>query len=346
MPGQHGDINRAMTWTRPFGIGAVCLAALLAVFVLVQHGAPAPLRADVESDTPLIAVVTSYTPEYEWEQQILKGIRAAVDGSARLVFHHMDTLGVPDTQEVQQRGAAALQWLEEVAPDAVIIADDNAMRHVAVHAAESLAVPVVFCGVNWPATAYELPAPGLHGMVEVSPSSQLLEIVKKDLPYDARLVIVGADRPTDRAQAEGFIRVATEFGFRAEAKLVSHFEAWERAFREAHEIAQFVYVLNNAGIDGWDDHRAREVARRETRVLSGTEYSWMREYAVVGALKRGEEQGRWAAETALLRLQAPAAPQGPVMVNREMSVSLQEELASQIEGGIPAVLRIMVEEWQ
>jgi hypothetical protein len=41
------------------------------------------------------------------------------------------------------------------------------------------ALPVVFCGINWDATAYGFPCSNITGMLEVSPANSLLEYLKK-----------------------------------------------------------------------------------------------------------------------------------------------------------------------
>ena len=292
---------------------------------------------DRSADLPVVAVVLSYDNAYPWQEQIVEGLMTELEGRAVVHMHEMDTLGVAGAEALEGIGNQARAWVRGKEPDAVIVADDNAMRVGALPSAEEGRMPGVFCGVNWPASAYGLPRDGLHGMVEVSPADRLFDLLGEGLSPGDRVVILGADRPTDRAQAEGFIQTARASGLEARAELVRTFDEWADAFARAQEGVSLLYLLNNAGIRGWSDSRALDLVTRETRTLTATEYVWMRPFAVVSVTKRGQEQGRWSALHALHLIERPEFPMSPIVVNRDVSVSVNEELLSVSGRELPPV---------
>lgn len=292
---------------------------------------------------PVIAVVLSYDDSYPWQQDIKEGIIESLDGHAKFHFYSMNTLGLKATEDIEQRGKDALEWAAELSPDAIIVADDNAMKYVALAEEHAHTTPVIFCGVNWPADSYDLPQPNLSGMVEISPVQYVLDILEGVLNKGDHVVILGADRPTDRAQARGFIEVAEQAGLNATSLLVSDYKQWEQAFLESQDNATLVYALNNAGIQGWDHKRAVELAQRNTKVITVSEYAWMAPYVLVSATKRGQEQGTWAALEALRLTQANNSPPGPLMVNREVEYAINHSIRESAEITLPRILHLYSE---
>ena len=290
---------------------------------------------------PVIAVVLSYDSSYEWQRQITAGIQETIGERADLLFHEMDTLGVQEEADLQNRGQAALRWLEETNAAAVIIADDAAMRYVAEAGRSQLDIPIVLCGVNWPASDYDLPRAGISGMVEVSPVGVLLRRLSTSFEPGDAIFLLGANRQTDQAQASDFVRSATANGLRPTVQLVNNFDEWQDAFITAQSSSALVYLLNNAGIPGWDDAKALELTQRHTTTLTASEYAWMRPYVVLSALKRGEEQGAWAAGDAWLRVTQDNHPPGPIVTNREVSYEVNDALTHNVQRDIPMAIRML-----
>lgn len=328
------------------GGGSALTCALLVLFFVALPSsrpvAPAPLEKQT-SELPLVAVVYSYDDAYPWQAQIRAGIEGALEGRARMAHHSMETLGVKTKAELEALARRARKWIAEQDPEVVVVADDNAMRLVALPEAAGADRPVVFCGVNWPAAAYDLPRPNLHGMVEISPARRVMELLNGTLEPGDQAVIIGADRPTDRAQAEGFRRDAALHGLETRSILVTDFEAWLEAFSSAQADGDLVFLLNNAGIKGWDDARALEIAREQTRAITVSEYAWMSPIVTVAATKRGEEQGAWAAAQALALVNSEGFPQGPVVVNRDVVISLNRDLMETSGRALPPIIHILAE---
>lgn len=264
---------------------AVVAVALLARLMPSEARAAADTPTSSLATLPTVGVVLSYGAGYPWQDQILAGMAEVLDGRANYSVHEMDTLGVSDPEELAQRGRDARAWVDRLDPDVLIVADDWAKELVADAMVTSAERPVVFCGVNWPATEHTIPRPGLYGMVEVSPMDRAFELLGGTTPDDRPVVILGADRPTDRAQSAGFRSIAEAHGFQAEAVLVTSFEEWVDAFTRAQQSAGLVYLLNNAGISGWSDREAAEVVRSCTSTLTVTEYDWMVPFTVIALTK-------------------------------------------------------------
>lgn len=324
----------------------ICLASLGVVVFGLYLGMTRPTpqssheKSNTEKQMPTIAIVMSYDDAYIWQRDIKESILSTLSNQATPVFHNLDTLGVSEPEELERRGRIALEWINTVSPDAVIIADDNAMRYVAVAGADQIDVPIVFCGVNWPADSYDLPREGISGMVEMSPIVDVLHALQGSLSPGDHAVIIGADRPTDRAQARGFVEAVEAHNLKASVVLVKDFNDWKVAFKEHQESAQLLYILNSAGIESWNDTEANDLTHSDTRTITVTEYPWMGQYALLSAMKRGQEQGEWAALEALRLCKSSLAYEGAIVMNREFDYSVNQLIAQSSDVVLPEDLLV------
>lgn len=350
------DIMTSLRPRHPASWAAIGVVMLILILVVASPLTRAPRTAGAASSgsgtgglacmttvRPTIAVVLSYHDEYEWQRQVLDGLESALDGAADVLYHRMRTIGVSSDEELKARGDAAIQWVADIDPDAIIVVDDNAMRLVGDSPDLPIGVPLIFCGINWPASAYDLPRPNVSGMVEVSPARHIIERLGDSLTEGDLLVILGSDRPTNRAQAEGFLRVARERGFMARAEFISDFKDWRERFAELQSEADMLHILNNAGIRDWDDDAARAFVLEHTGTLTTSEYRWMSSFVVLSAFKRGEEQGAWAGFEALRRTRSEGNRVAPIVMNRDVEYMINDALLGHSDHELPAALRLLAE---
>jgi hypothetical protein len=80
------------------------------------------------------------------------------------------------------------------------------------------------------------------------------------------------------------------------------------------------------GINDWGDAQVRAGVKEMSQRLSLTNHDWMMPYAMLGFTKVPEEQGEWAAQTAL-HILAGASPAGmPIMPNRKWDIWANTDL--------------------
>lgn len=322
-------------------VALVVVAAHWSNAVVRKGDERAPQIAGPRASLPVIAVVLSYDNGYAWQAQILEGIRSATRTGAELRTYELDTLGVADEGELEAIGSRAVEWVRTTRPDAVIVADDRAMQLVGQPVASDGDVPVVFCGVNWPAASYALPESGMAGMVEVSPVDHAFGLLDESLEPGDSVVMLGANRVTDQVQARGFESLARDLGLRPRAVLVDSFDDWSRAFVDAQDEAAIVVLLNNAGIADWSMQRAERIVEEHTRTLTVTEYEWMKPLTVLAVTKQGQEQGRWAGLQAMHSIAHPGFPAVPVIINRNVSVSVNPAVLAASGRTLPPIFDVL-----
>ncbi|MFM5598804.1 ABC transporter substrate-binding protein [Aeromonas veronii] len=93
-----------------------------------------------------ILVISSYHPEYLWDQSYNEGLRKGLQGEHKISHFYMDTKRHPREafDDIAQR---AIAFYLKSKPDLVVLGDDNAINYLANEIA-SLGTPVVFLGMN------------------------------------------------------------------------------------------------------------------------------------------------------------------------------------------------------
>ncbi|GAA5218279.1 ABC transporter substrate-binding protein [Corallincola platygyrae] len=117
----------------------VLLLSLLSSAVFAQHR---------------ILIIDSYHPEYAWVEKYRAGLEATLAGKADLYYLSLNAKQLP-SEKVDENAETAWARFNEIKPDLVIIADDEAVARLAVRIAETK-VPTVYFGVNADARSYGL----------------------------------------------------------------------------------------------------------------------------------------------------------------------------------------------
>jgi ABC-type uncharacterized transport system substrate-binding protein len=241
--------------------------------------------------------VDSYHPSYEWSAGIEQGIRHELQNSgADLRILRMDSKR--RSTEKQKRGAAlrAKAEVEAFRPDVVIASDDNAVKYLVVPYLKDTELPVVFCGVNWDASVYGLPAPNVTGMVELD----LVETQIKHLSRYAkgrRIGYLSGDVFTERKIVEHYNRFF--FDGRMKSRLVRSLREFKQAFLQMQNEVDMLYIYNYAGISDWDPVAAETFIAEHVRIPTGSHNPFMAPFVLVTLAKDPKEQGEWAARAAL-----------------------------------------------
>jgi len=97
-------------------------------------------------------------------------------------------------------------------------------------------------------------------------------------------------------------------------------------------------VGNNGGLDDWDRERARRYAPAHVKTLTVTNYDWMANTAMLAVTKVAEEQGEWAAETALAILGGMKPGQIPIVANRRWNLFVNPAFLDKAGIRLPAHL--------
>ncbi len=269
--------------------------------------------------------IDSYHAGYEWSQGLERGIRGALAGSgAELKVWRMDTKRHSDEEYGRLAGQRARAVVARYRPDLVIASDDNAQRYLVVPYLKDTDLPVVFCGVNRDPGHYGYPCRNVTGMAEVELVEGLVRHLSRYARGD-RIGVLGGDVHTTRIVTDQYNQQL--FDGRLKRYLVRSFAEFKRAFLLAQQEVDVLLVRNNAGINDWDAAAAEAFLLENVVVPTGSVLPWMKPYNVLTMAKVPEEQGEYAAATAL-RIFAGARPEEvPVVSNRMAQLVVNLKMA-------------------
>jgi ABC-type uncharacterized transport system substrate-binding protein len=301
------------------GLG-VCLYFVAAGMVFSAHAAKRVLYID------------SYHQGYEWSDGVTEGVKSVLnDAGVALKIFRMDTKR--HTGEAYKKSAAlrAKELIASFHPDVVIASDDNASKYLIMPYFKNASLPFVFCGVNYNADDYGFPYSNVTGMLELPPAVKLIYSLK----HFKRIVTVGylaADTLTERK--DGYYTnqdVREDFVER----YINTFDQWKQAFIEMQNKVDVLIIGNNGGIKGWNDIEAQQFALQNTRIPTGCLLDWIAPVVFLGATRSAQEQGRYAASTALKILNGTPPSSIPVVGNVEANIIINMKIANKLGIKVP-----------
>lgn len=263
--------------------------------------------------------VSSYHKGYAWSDGIERGLRAELKGHCDLIQFDMDTKRNKDEPYKIKKAREIAKEIKDIRPDVLITSDDNAARYLVSRYFSSGELPVVFCGINWTVKEYGFPAGYVTGMVEVTAIRPLLDWARKLTKPGARGVYIGTDALSEIKDYKFLAKVASEMGLTIDRVIVNDQQAWMSAFEQSNE-ADFIILGASSGINGWDEKILLPFVKEHADKLILTSYSEMMPFAMIGFVKIPEEQGEWAAKTAIAIQNGVPIQRIPVIGNRKWEV--------------------------
>jgi len=274
-----------------------------------------------------ILYVDSYHEGYEWNDGITKGIVDTLNGTGvELKIFRMDTKRNTAEDFKVNAGITAKELVDSFKPDVLITSDDNAFKYLVMPYFKDSDLPIVFCGLNWDASIYGAPYKNTAGMVEVALLPKLLSHLNS-FSDGQRIGYLAADVLTERKEGEYYVKL---FNLTLNEKYVLTMDDWKKAFLEIQESSDLFIIGNNAGINDWNETDARQFVLENTKIPTGAMYEWMAEYSLIGVVKIAEEQGEWAAKTAIRILDGEKPSNIPVTTNKQGKLILNLEMAEML----------------
>ena len=269
--------------------------------------------------------VSSYHKGYAWSDGVERGLRAGLEGTCELTQFSMDTKRHKDEEYVSKKAREIAIEIKKLKPDVLITSDDNAARYLVVPYFKGVDLPVVFSGINWTVDEYGFPASNVTGMVEVAPVKPMLEWAYRLTESGSRGLYIGADTLTERKNSKRLTKVAAEMGIILESSLVDSQQHWQSAFGEAQEV-DFIVLGSYSGIKDWDEKSVTQYVMQHADKLVLTNHRWMMPFAMLGFVKIPEEQGEWAAKTAIAIHNGVPVQRIPIIANRKWEVYVNVSL--------------------
>lgn len=270
--------------------------------------------------------VSSYHAGYEWNDGIERSMGPILQGHCELRKFYMDGKRHLDPAFAEDKARQAKALIDDWRPDVIIAADDNAAKYLVMRYLRNVATPVVFCGLNWTAEPYGLPYPNATGMIEVGPIEPLVSEVRQVVKNPRRAVFLSADEITQHKEYAIARTVFGKQGMAVTHKAVRTMAAWEAGYTAAQKNADFIIIGNYAGIHDWDPARAQKHAHDHARKFTVSYLDWMAPFSMLTMAKIADEQGEWAAKTAVLILEGAQPASIPVVANRRWNMFINLRL--------------------
>ena len=281
--------------------------------------------------------VNSYHEGYPWSDGIEQGLREVLSGTGvevRTVA--MDTKRRANAVHAANVTRELLALIERWQPHVMIAADDNASRYVIAPHFRDAELPVVFCGVNWDASMYGYPFTNTTGMVEISLVSDLIRTMEA-WSAGSRIGFLGADNLSNRKEEMNYrAKLGIEL---QEVVFVSGLDEWKQSFLDLQSKVDMLLIAPPSFVSTSEEQADLvEFVRRETQVPTGCVEDWIAPYCLFGYTKVAEEQGEWAAETALRILGGASPAQIDVVTNERGVLHLNLPIAARLGIEFPASL--------
>ncbi len=309
----------------------ITIISLLMLFLGMLSG-----TAVAEKSTKKILFVDSYHTAYKWSASITKGIRSVLDGQegTELKIFQMDTKRNKSKQFKEKSAIDARELIVSWKPDVVIASDDNASEYLIKPYFKGKDVPFVFCGVNWDASVYGFPTSNVTGMTEVSLYVPMLKAIKQFAAGD-RIGYLASDTASERKELANIRRI---FGFDLNVRFVNTFDELKQAYLELQKESDMIIVAECRSVEGFNHMEMRDFVQNNSSVPSGTLVDFLSEYSLVTFSKIGEEQGEYAAQTALRILDGTSPQDIPIVQNKKAKIMLNMKLAKRMKIKFPMEL--------
>jgi len=290
----------------------------------------------IEAASCKVLVVMSYEEINPWCIEIKEGIDSALANTCELTYFYMNTK--VSLEGGKEKAKEAYSLFQELQPDGVITADDNAQwMFVLPYLKDKVNMPVMFCGVNAEAEKYGYPAPNVSGTLERGHIRESIAFARQLLPSIKTVGFLAKDSPSGKAllrqvKSESDTYPAKFITF----ELVKAVKELVAAGKKLKEQCDVIYMDSMEGI--FDD-KGKPLDNKEiTNVLKkvfdkpiiGANYYHVKEGALCAVVKTGQEQGRTAAEMLLKAMQGTSVAEIPITRNykgrRVINVTVMETL--------------------
>jgi len=278
-----------------------------------------------------IFFINSYHDGYAWSDGIRNGIKDVFKGAdIELKVHDMDTKRNTSEEFKSAAGVKTKEMIEAFQPEVIIAADDNASKYVIVPYFNNSSTPVVFCGVNWSASEYGFPSANVTGMVEVSLIPKLVNMMTQHSKGE-KIGLLGADNLSNRKEVANYKKI---FNINFEKEVfVTTIEDWKNAFAQLQQEVDMLIMAPPSFFNEVSEEEKSAIKNfilEHVTIPTGSVEDWIAPYALISLAKRSQEQGEWAATTALRILDGTAPSDIPIVENEQGSIILNLVLAEKL----------------
>ena len=290
-----------------------------------------------------VLLIFSYHPEFAWVVEETRGVEAVFQGKKVIETEkfYMDTKRKTGEAWKKKVAEEAVRKIEEFKPDLVIVFDDNACELVAERYVGT-SLPIVFAGMNGDPEDYGFPAENITGVIERHHYWESLEFLKRLVPDVERVALITDDNPTSHAFVARMRKAVLPIGM-VELYTTNDFDVWKAKVKELQSRVDAIGLFTYHTIK----EKGEQVSLTPGDVLGWTlQHSQLPEFAffdfsvrggaLCGVTLSGYEQGRAAAEIALMILAGASPANIPIRNPQKGTPIVNEKRAEELNISIPA----------
>ena len=244
---------------------------------------------------------------------------------------YMDTKRNNSVKYIENKAKTLFDSIVLLNPEILVVSDDNAVKYLVEPNLSQLAMPIVFCGVNWTDKNYHLPHNKVTGIIEILPVADAVHLLKVYYPSAKKLLVLNENTTTSRKEVEILDTLFQDLGLSATFKLVDNFQDWKTAFTDGNTEFDVIYFSTNAAIKHLNKNEAKEFIESNIKVPVFTCEDFMMPYAVFGITKIAEEHVIWAAATVKRILLGIRIEEIPVTKNKQSNKWFNPVMAEKIQ---------------
>ena len=282
-----------------------------------------------ELSIPVCVYIASYSPDKTWQKDLELSIQQNLNGFCDMRTHYMHASGSNTEAELIKKGEQAKSFIKIHAPELVIVSDDYAVKYLLEPYYKNTSLPFVFCGLNARAHSYGLPYLNATGMIEFSPIYKLIRELHLNNLSIARIAYLQTPGISEELKIQRFKKMAQKLSIEPKVLKVNTEAEWQSAYVQLQKDSNVdLIVLGDIEkLPTWNKKANVDLVSQYNLKPSVTDQYWVMPYASFGQVKRAEEQGRWAALSAMEVLSGRMISKLEIVPNRESDIWVNENLS-------------------
>ena len=283
--------------------------------------------------------VNSYHKGYPWSDDITSAIlkkfnvktdkKGNIDGNESFVdfrIVYMDTKLHTNEVYKQMTAIKIKNMIDIWEPDIIITTYDDAVKYLIEPYYKNSKIPVVFCGLNADASMYGLPYKNTTGIIEVPLLDTGYKILK---PYMKKNKVCSLSlKKFSNYNIMGISKIHSELTF--DATFADKYENFKKAFLNAQNKCGILYITDPCSTEGFNGEEFKKFIYDNIKIPVFATHEFIKEFALLTVAVIPEEQGEWAANTAIRILNGTNPQDIPIAKNKKARIYLNMKLAKKL----------------
>lgn len=255
-----------------------------------------------------ILVIESYHADHPWSQNYRQGLQSTLSKHATISYFEMDTKRLP-IQRHQEQADKAWQQYQQLTPDIVIIADDNALQTLAPRLLKTT-TPVIYFGINANPRKYGITgAQNFTGVLERPLLKRSIMMLREFISIQKALVLFDDSETSKVVLSDVFYGQTTMSigGIQVDFRQHSQLSQWQQSVKsaKAQNYDAIIIALYHTLKDDQGKHVDSEQVIRWTSENTPVapfgfwEFSVAKDKNIGGYVISGYQEGKQAGEIAL-----------------------------------------------